>query len=501
MAGDDRVGRTSHLDALTGDDLEQLQVLKVATEANAPDYAAVLAVLVAAKERYEVQVRTEHVAAELARQGRDVTNLGAHLAQLERWGNVTWAQDTAKVARLEDFRRRRELWQLTAAGHAAHDAILAVLGAAERSGSLQRALFRDIRENLAALADAVDGNDATATYLRLRDLDGALTDLAANARDFHARIAELRREHEVDPERFLAYKAMLLDYLQSFLDDLVRHRVLIGGQVRAVADLGVDRLAKLAAEGDDSRDIFADDDLAATWASRWQGLAAWFVAGPGGKAGVEVLADATTTAIRDLMALLRRLTESASRPVTRASELLHLARWFQRTTTDAEAHELFDAAFGLGRTQHLSIADADADRVAASTTWWEAEPVDVPVTLRRYGKRASPGVPGKAVDYSATKARLAAEHAAARAARVEAAARLAARPLAGRVLSAAELDVLLDLLDRAVHRRPLGALTAVQAEAEGARLHVRPGAGSVVRTERGVLTVDGVELEVEPVRR
>jgi hypothetical protein len=99
------------------------------------------------------------------------------------------------------------------------------LGAAERAGSLQRALFRDIGENLDALGAAVDADDATATYLGHRDLGGALNDLAANARDFYARMAELRREHALAPERFLAYKHLLIDYLEKFLDDLFCYRV------------------------------------------------------------------------------------------------------------------------------------------------------------------------------------------------------------------------------------------------------------------------------------
>jgi hypothetical protein len=136
-------------------------------------------VLVAAKERYQVEVRTEHLAAELSGMGHDVSHLALQLVQLEDWGAVTWTQDTNRVARLEEFRRRRELWHLTPAGQAAHDAVIRVLGAAEQSGSLQRALFRDIRENLEELTAAVDEGDATATYLRLRDLDGALRDLAA----------------------------------------------------------------------------------------------------------------------------------------------------------------------------------------------------------------------------------------------------------------------------------------------------------------------------------
>lgn len=216
--------------SLDGDEQTQLQVLKAATEASSPLYGAILAVLVAAKERYQVQVRTEDIAGELATNGLDAATLTSALEQLKDWGAVTWTQDTSHVARLEDFHRRRELWQLTAAGHVAHDSVLRVLGAAEQAGSLQRALFRDIRENLDALAAAIDVGDATATYLRLRDLDGALRDLAANARDFHATMAELRRDHELAPDRFLAYKHLLIDYLQQFLDDLFRYRHQIAAQ-------------------------------------------------------------------------------------------------------------------------------------------------------------------------------------------------------------------------------------------------------------------------------
>lgn len=482
---------------LDADERAQVQVLKVATEPSAPLYAAILAVLVAAKERYQVQVRTDEIAAELVAAGHDTDHLTSNLEQLKDWGAVTWTQDTSRVARLEDFHRRRELWQLTAAGHAAHDSVLAVLGAAEQAGSLQRALFRDIRENLDALARAVDLGDATATYLRLRDLDGALRDLAANARDFHSKMAELRREHELEPERFLAYKHLLIDYLQQFLDDLFRYRVQIAAQIRDVETRGVDRIITLAAEGDDSASVFADDDLTARWRARWRGLASWFQPGPDRRqAGVEELAGATTSAIRDLMAFLRRLTESATRPITRASELLHLARWFLRCETD-EAHRLFDAAFGLSPPRHLDQADPDPERVAASVSWWDASPVAVSATLRLHGRRAGAPPPAKASDYAQTKARLAAEHRERQAVRINAARSLAARPLEGRRLTAGELSLLLELLDRGLHRRPLAGEFKVDVETEGVRLIIATSDSSTVVTSvGGVLTLKGVELEV-----
>jgi uncharacterized protein (TIGR02677 family) len=495
---DTQIGRPSLVSrVLDADERTQLQVLKAATEATAPLYGAILAALVAAKERYQVQVRTEDIAAELTANGLDTSTLTSALEQLKDWGAVTWTQDTSRVARLEDFHRRRELWQLTAAGHAAHESILRVLGAAEQQGSLQRALFRDIRENLDALAHAVDAGDATATYLRLRDLDGALRDLAANARDFHATMAELRREHELAPERFLAYKHLLIDYLQQFLDDLFRYRTQIGAQVAAIEHRGVDRLVGLAAEGDDSAGLFGDLDLAARWRDRWAGLTAWFRADRGNRsAGAEELAAATTTAIRDLMAFLRKLTESATRPITRASELIHLARWFGRCEPD-DAHRLFDAAFGLAPPHHLGQEEDDPDRAPAATSWWDAPPVDVPVTLREYGRRAPAPPPAAAADYREAKARLAAEHREHRAARVEAAARLTARPIDDRLLTPGELSLLLELLDRALHQRPLDGEFKVDVEAEGVRLILATANGAtVVATTAGTLTLPGVELEV-----
>jgi len=497
--GDARGGRISLVARpLDGDERTQLQVLKAATEATAPLYAAVLSVLVAAKERYQVQVRTEEIVAELVASGLETGTLTSALEQLKDWGAVTWTQDTSRVARLEDFHRRRELWQLTAAGHAAHDSVLRVLGAAEQAGSLQRALFRDIRENLDALMAAIDTGDATATYLRLRDLDGALRDLAANARDFHATMAELRREHELVPDRFLAYKHLLIDYLQQFLEDLFRYRAHIAGQVATVEGRGLDRLAALAAEGDDSSGLFADDDAAGRWLDRWAGLAAWFRAGSSSRsAGADELAAATTTAIRDLMAFLRRLTESATRPITRSSELLHLARWFGRCDKDAAAR-LFDAAFALAPPHHLGQHEDDPDRTPAATSWWDAAPVDVPVTLREYGRRAPAPPPAAAVDYAESKARLASQHLERRAARLDAATRLTARPIEGRLLTPGELSLLLELLDRALHRRPLVGEFKVEVESEGVRLLLATADASArIITSAGTLTLEGVEMEVQ----
>ena len=153
-----------------GEVRSKLRVLRAATEEGAPKYLAILAIFVEARDRYQVEVSTDGVAVARADRGITVDNLDAALNQLKEWGNLTWSQDTTRVARLEDFRRRQALWQLTAAGHAAHEAVLAVLGADDQQGSLQRTLLRDIREGLAQLAVAagfaMNGTAASRTVRR-----------------------------------------------------------------------------------------------------------------------------------------------------------------------------------------------------------------------------------------------------------------------------------------------------------------------------------------------
>ena len=167
-------------EASDADERGQLQVLKAATEPNAGLYCSVLAFMVAAKERYQVQVRTEDIARSLTEAGFETATLTPVLEQLKDWGALTWTQDTSRVARLEDFHRRRELWQLTAAGHVAHDSSCESSGLPSRPGRSNERSSGDIRENLDSLAAAVDSGDATVTYLRLRDLDSALRDLAGD---------------------------------------------------------------------------------------------------------------------------------------------------------------------------------------------------------------------------------------------------------------------------------------------------------------------------------
>jgi uncharacterized protein (TIGR02677 family) len=185
----------------------------------------------------------------------------------------------------------------------------------------------------------------------------------------------------------------------------------------------------------------------------------------------------------------------------RAADLRTLARWFAQAPSDAAAHRLWRAAFGLAPARHL-VVDADtldareAAPEPASTSWLNARPLHVAPRLRRTGRYLPRGRTASVVDRSADKARLAA------AADAEAAQLAAAR----HVLTAAgstrlsllaalprdAFDLLLDLLGEALARVVTPGEQVVATSVDGSiEIHLTPtgdGATATIETRDGALT-------------
>jgi hypothetical protein len=133
-----------------------LRVFTYAVVEKAQLYVAVVDALVAAKERFTLQLRP----GELAQQLPDVTvgEIADALEALEGWGNVTKFYDTAAPETLDEFYAKRFLYQLTEAGVAAHQGVQAVRRAGLDSGRLSAVLLPGIIERLRAIrAEAAGG--------------------------------------------------------------------------------------------------------------------------------------------------------------------------------------------------------------------------------------------------------------------------------------------------------------------------------------------------------
>ena len=84
-------------------------------------YRSLLLTFARAKERFIVHLRPEDLAAELRIDADEQLTLA--LEQLVAWGNLRADVDTSRVTTVEDFHRKRCLYQLTASGQAAEQAI------------------------------------------------------------------------------------------------------------------------------------------------------------------------------------------------------------------------------------------------------------------------------------------------------------------------------------------------------------------------------------------
>jgi uncharacterized protein (TIGR02677 family) len=97
-------------------------------------------------------------------------------------------------------------------------------------------------------------------------------------------------------------------------------------------------------------------------------------------------------------------------PAGRA-DLRTLARWFAEAPSDAEAHRLWRAAFGLASARHLTI-DAQTlearhdEPVPATTSWAEAPPVWISPRLHATGHHQRRGGPARIIDRSQARQRL-----------------------------------------------------------------------------------------------
>lgn len=484
---------------------ERLDLLRWVGSPERLTYLAVLQAFDDAKAGYEVQLRPPDVAGAVATaRGEPVDEDAATRAldALAGWGVLAQSFDTSRVGSIVEYRRRRPVYQFTELGERAYRGVRDLLRAQGGEGRLQRFALRQIAEQLHDLATSVRRADGERSLVLLNQMDLVLGQLADRSAQFYVLVGAMTQQVDVDADRFVEMKDLLLGHLHEFLEDLHRWSPVIAERVAAVEAVGVEDMLRLVATADDA--VFQSlEQRLAEWRVRWEGLVAWFrVADRSSR--IAELDRRTVSAIRELTALLRRLLEARGRGASRARDLVDLAGWFWsldgRTAgfgAHDTAHALFAAMFGLGGARHLGAGHDDPDLVSASTSWANAPAVSVPISLRERGKLAGPGSSAAVPDDRRARAyftemaltRLNAEQVSLE--------RLASSPLAGRVLDRTEFDALLRLADLALAAGvPVAGLVAT---ASSGSTHVTIRSADVdttVTVTDGTLVLCGVTVEV-----
>jgi uncharacterized protein (TIGR02677 family) len=489
------------------DDAARYRSFSYLTTQNAGLYRRVMLAFVAAKRRFVVHLRGEDVCAALPDQ--DPQAVTDALKALEGWGNLRADPDTSRVTSVEDFHRARFLYQLTHGGETVERAIGLFDDQLGRRGALQAVALTDIAVGLRALAALVGepDPDVGSAALVLRDLVQRCADLAENAQAFMGSLQRTIDLYDLEVDAFLAYKDRLIEYLQRFIKDLTATGAEISTLLHGLDDSAVDQLLTLVAErsagdvapgGDQSRETALTAELA-LWRERWRGLCEWFTSSPAHPSQAKLLRASALEAIPNLLSVVGMLNERRGGRSNRNADFRELAVWFAEAPDDAAMHQLWQAAFGLHSTRHLTLDQDTAharteDPVKPSTAWREAPRLMISPRLRKTGSYERRGKPNRVIDRRRER-QLLAERVAAEAGQTAAARARLVTEHPVRLSQLGNLDaeaftLFLTLLGEALSARHPNEPEIRTATGDGSleiRLTAIPGAGPIeIRTADGI---------------
>ncbi|MEV1005013.1 TIGR02677 family protein [Nonomuraea sp. NPDC050202] len=482
-----------------------IQVFAHLDTANAMLYRRIMTVFMANKRRFVVHLRPEDVAQALLDDGDEpVTQqrVDNALVSLTGWDNLKADPDTGRVMTVEDFNRPRSLYQLTRKGEAAELALEVFDQELGRRGELQAVALEDIRVRLHALA-ALGGNpDPAVVHNLLLEIMNRLTSLAANASAFMSGMQRTIELQDVAEEAFLGYKDRLIAYLERFVSELVVKAFDIAEQIRNLDQ--ADALLTLAATRE-AGDVAPEGEeqpvqlKLAEWRDRWSGLRSWFIGDRTRPCQADLLRATARQAIPDLLATISILHERRTGRSDRSADFHTLARWFAQCPTEADAHRLWRAAFGLASARHLACELGDDVEVPAATSWVNAPKAEISARLRATGYYAKRGAPSKVIDRSRQREELAAFVTAEREQTELARKRLATgtiiRLSALHVLDQAEFRLFLRLLRETLSQGP-GEVDALTADGS-LEVRLKPVDGyAEIHTEEGVLRGPDYEMRI-----
>lgn len=437
------------------------------------------------------------VTAQLAERGLnlDRETVEARCRQLVAWGNLVPSLRDARVATVAEYIRSRSRYQVSKLGGRLHREAVAILHASDGAREVARELLGQIVQSLDRILAMLERREIDADVLA-----GEVTTVFGNqrlftdsVRDFYAYLAGILSRYDLGGEEYAHFKELLLVYIDLITADVNRHAPAVASRLRQVlARIGplLETLATLP--GLTLPDGTPVERAQGRTRTDWEELASWYDASQG-SSGPEQLRAAAGQALGQLITNAKRLLDSSGTGFSRRADFLRLARWFS-ASDDEGAHRLYAAAFGAYPSRHLLFGPEEPDpRVGPTTSWWDADPVQVPMSLRERGDRAMRGRSSRVPDPTADRRRLTAEAEQEAKERQAAAAELALTgSLHGATISPAARDLLLDLVADLLAR---GREETVDHDA-GLRLCASPGPDTVVTSPDGTTTFVGLSLAV-----
>ncbi|WP_347059728.1 TIGR02677 family protein [Blastococcus sp. HT6-30] len=490
-----------------GDELDRLHLYRYATADDPQIREQYIAIMRLFTETLLTDLSAAEVAEQLTARGTAVPadDVEDRCRSLEAWGNLVRSVRDARVATVADYMRSRSRYQVSKLGGRVHRQVDELLRATTGVRDVAREMLGGMVANLDRIIALTEGPAPVAAD----DLAAEVSALFVaqrlfneSATDFYAYLNGVLSRYDLAADEYAGFKELLLNYVGLISADVARHAPAVTSRMARLEPLLPTVLAALDTQPTlTNADGSAAERLPGRSREDWEEFAAWYD-GRSGRSGPHQLRAAAGQALAQLLTNARRMLSASGTGVSRRTDLLKLAGWFAEADADT-AHRLFAATYGAYPARHLVLGPEESSgRDGATTSWWDADPVDVPVALRERGDRAARGRTSRVPDISADREEMLAE-ARAEAERLQAAAAelTAAGRLDGRRLHPAARDLVLDRLGEALAAGQDAAEPVEWTDTDlGFVLHgvPSPGRSTRISAEDGDLVVDGLTLTVVP---
>ncbi|MFD9551732.1 TIGR02677 family protein [Nocardia salmonicida] len=373
-------------------------------------YRLALDVLLEEESRLGIHLSTQEIGQRVRMRLTDAADLVANLPGIDglleslyNWGNVDRIYNMRRSGSAQEFLHKDFLYQLTSIGAQVHRTMTALDEEMGAVGSLQSSTLPEVFDALQVFVNAanLDHPDMTASAQAFQRLVHGFSALSENAKLF---VQGLNRSLIVkgpdEIESFLAYKELIVGYLQTFIVALSRYRPLIADFLAQADDDRIARMFESIAEieappqrGLSRADVVARD--VARMNGQWSGLRSWFYETVDRPAVAQTLEQRASDAVNQILLTIRQINDQRFRRVDRSADLVSLASWFEgmQDAPEEELSALWRTAFGLYPARHLGVLRSlhDDDDAVESESWWTGRPAPVSAAYRAAGPRARQG--------------------------------------------------------------------------------------------------------------
>lgn len=322
--------------------------------------------------------------------------------RLEIWEVVYSQQEKQKGMTIEEFKRKRYLYQMTALGLEVEALLIRLDEMDERLvGQLDSKqfeklfialeIFSIIEPTKSITAEKITElwNNVFETYKRLRK----------NAADYLYIIQEAEKKNLFNTELFLEYKDNIMRYLGTFVTELERRKYKLIKLVLSIEDDHIQKYVEALIHVNKASVILYDDyseeRLRANLTNKWLDMKRWFVGASNSVSDIDILGEKTRDAIRLIVTYANRLSDSMANAQNRINDYKTLARKFIETNSGKDAKKLYVCAFGAEQGRSIYVNEnlpltEDGRFTTADDIWpTEIRPYTVPNMSNRGPKGGS----------------------------------------------------------------------------------------------------------------